>query len=52
MPHYRFPPGSLHIGDDRLLWASLSSWGLFAVGETLLQNFTAHFGYGRRGLAA
>jgi hypothetical protein len=30
----------------------LSSWGLFAVGETLLQNFTAHFGYGRRGLAA
>lgn len=48
MQHYRFPPGSVQIGDDEQLWVSLSSWGLFAVGQTLLQNFAAHFGYGAR----
>jgi hypothetical protein len=48
MQHYRFPPGSVQIGDDEQLWASLSSWGLFPVGQTLLQNFAAHFGYGGR----
>jgi len=40
-----FPPGSLHIGDDGLLYVSLSHWGLFPLHQSLDENFMKFFSW-------